>query len=436
MSLPNKSLFGILSSCLDFGLSSLFGEEYDAYKEVLELLCTQFGLDSLKSLYGLVLLQVMPQTDLSEHPVTLSRDTLFGIARCTLHSNAVYCLTNTNAETESERPEGKYRRCTLEQYSVAKLCSRAGIYPDMLLYLNKDPPMFVMVYYIALDPALLSVVFCLRGTYSLNDVVSDMISYSGRFEYLEEDGLVHAGMYKTALRTLEHALPQLDEAMDRHPSHRLIVTGHSLGGGVATLITLMLKERRPNWDIHCYTIGPAATVSYNIATMPAIKGLITSAVFDNDVVPSLSLSSVKQLVARMNKVIGQVTFDPIKLVTKLASGVDIEQSIKEVLDESGVVIDGSVDPSLFPLPLLPAGNILHIRRQQGDSFSVMSVDNTRFSTINVKKTMVADHVPANYIISTKRILFECTGEDIPDRRKQLLNECLDILGQRGSPPAK
>ena len=34
------------------------------------------------------------------------------------------------------------------------------------------------------------------------------------------------------------------------------IVGHSLGGGIATLLSLLLKKKHPNFPLHCYSFAP------------------------------------------------------------------------------------------------------------------------------------------------------------------------------------
>jgi hypothetical protein len=65
--------------------------------------------------------------------------------------------------------------------------------------------------------------------------------------------------------------------------------GHSLGGGVASLVSLLLQQTgaapRGLGSIRCITIGPAAVMSRELADLAA--GCVTSVVLGCDPVPRL-----------------------------------------------------------------------------------------------------------------------------------------------------
>ncbi|GAB1219115.1 hypothetical protein ENUP19_0014G0001 [Entamoeba nuttalli] len=132
-----------------------------------------------------------------------------------------------------------------------------------------------------------------------------------------------------------YTLVNEEECNEEAKGYNLIITGYSLGGGIATLITLFLNEQKPEWNIHCYGFAPAATLSENIAMMPEVNELVTSIVFDYDVVPSLSLNSCKRLIKRMNKVLEQVGFDYVKYIAKLSQGMKTSEAARQLVEEYG-----------------------------------------------------------------------------------------------------
>lgn len=171
-----------------------------------------------------------------------------------------------------------------------------------------------------------------RGTLGLSDVLIDLtceyceVKLEGADAHAEY--FAHSGMYRSALSltskksTVHEALSL---ALEQNPAYGLIVTGHSLGGGVAGLLSIacsmpantFLEQNAlrpspveyppistpfvtsftsglpPGRPIHCYTYGVPAITSSDLAEYS--KGLITSVIHNQDVVPCLSLGVLRDL---------------------------------------------------------------------------------------------------------------------------------------------
>ncbi len=77
-----------------------------------------------------------------------------------------------------------------------------------------------------------------------------------------------------------------------YPDYDIVVTGHSLGAGVAGVVAMLLKAKFPN--IRCFAFSPpGCVVSENI--VPQTQDFICSVVVGDDLVPRLSYHSMRIL---------------------------------------------------------------------------------------------------------------------------------------------
>ncbi|RYP29712.1 hypothetical protein DL767_006587 [Monosporascus sp. MG133] len=187
-----------------------------------------------------------------------------------------------------------------------------------------------LVHTIALDEESKAVVLACRGTLGFEDVLVDMMCDYDDLVWRGKSYKVHKGIHASARRLLYggdgRVLATLKEALEEFPDYGLVLCGHSLGGAVTALLGAMLAEpastgtafvtsghhqhygrlltgggegQRGNSSsaahvclpsgrpIHVYAYGPPATMSP--ALQKATRGLITSTVHGNDLVPYLSL---------------------------------------------------------------------------------------------------------------------------------------------------
>ncbi|KAL2269369.1 hypothetical protein VTJ83DRAFT_1553 [Remersonia thermophila] len=190
-----------------------------------------------------------------------------------------------------------------------------------------------MVHYISLDHESKAVVLVCRGTLGFEDVLADMTCDYDDLAWRGRTYKVHKGVHASARRLLYggdgRVLHTLKAALDEFPDYGLVLTGHSLGAAVTSLLAIMLSEpgqgtgtpfvtsaephgnqltyhdepaQQPshiclpaNRPIHVYAYGPPATVCP--ALRRATRGLITTIVNGNDLVPHLSLGLLHDLQA-------------------------------------------------------------------------------------------------------------------------------------------
>ncbi|EGC49877.1 lipase [Histoplasma capsulatum var. duboisii H88] len=190
---------------------------------------------------------------------------------------------------------------------------------------------FPLVHYLSLDHASKAVVLTLRGTWGFEDILTDMTCDYDDLYWLGRTWQVHKGMHASARRLLEggggRVMATIRAALEEFPEYGVIFCGHSLGGGVASLLATMISkpldtdksgpsfvtaskpssgmtllpspqagysERKTGQlflpsgrPIHVYAFGPPAVMSP--ALRLATRGLITTVVNGQDIVPTLSL---------------------------------------------------------------------------------------------------------------------------------------------------
>ncbi|WWC90758.1 uncharacterized protein L201_005695 [Kwoniella dendrophila CBS 6074] len=192
---------------------------------------------------------------------------------------------------------------------------------------QEAPP---LIHYVAVEHSLKAIVLTCRGTLGLSDVLVDLTCEYQSIDVEQGDPdanyYVHAGMWQSARKlTIKQSTVHetLLKALTKYPDYGLVLAGHSLGGGVASLLSILCSIPSPAFleqnsklpkpyeypkistpfvtnfksglppgrPIHCYAYGPPAVTSIDLSNYS--KGLITSVCQDSDVVPTLSLGVIK-----------------------------------------------------------------------------------------------------------------------------------------------
>ena len=195
-----------------------------------------------------------------------------------------------------------------------------------------------MVHFVSLDHESKAVVLTCRGTLGFEDVLTDMTCDYDELSYRGKAYKVHKGIHASARRLLDGAggrvMATIATSLEEFPDYGLVMCGHSLGGGVTSLLAIMISEPSsdaassafftssnprspqllitnsendpgnappsqvllpPGRPIHVYAYGPPATLSPSLRL--ATRGLITTIINGQDLVPYLSLGVLHDLQA-------------------------------------------------------------------------------------------------------------------------------------------
>eukprot|EP00884_Botryococcus_braunii_P013087 jgi/Botrbrau1/2177/Bobra.101_2s0015.1 len=183
--------------------------------------------------------------------------------------------------------------------SVLKL---TGLDSESLLLSEWNNSIAKPCFYVAVDRERQRIVLCIRGSLEMGDMLSNLSADPMEEPLLGLSGRVHRGMMQAALYVHNQTGPTLAEAGLRFPGWPLFITGHSLGGGVGTIVAALLNNGvKPDGlgDVTCVAIGPAAVFSFDVAER--VTPFVTSLVLGSDVVPRLSYASVEDVFLALAK---------------------------------------------------------------------------------------------------------------------------------------
>ena len=189
----------------------------------------------------------------------------------------------------------------------------AGIPDADLVYAEFSNKLSSVPYCILLDRERSLVVLSVRGSLSLEDIVTDTLvlpesleqvgnkyGFDGRGQYC------HAGVlacFENVMRDLQkHAwLERLLE--EQYPDYSLRLVGHSLGAGVVTLMGYVLRSKYPSLKVFGYS-PPGCTMTWDMANN--CKSFATAFVLDSDIVPRLSVLALEGLRDEVLELIGRI----------------------------------------------------------------------------------------------------------------------------------
>ena len=104
-----------------------------------------------------------------------------------------------------------------------------------------------------------------RGTGKLHDVLTDLACAAAPHR---DGGHAHGGMLEAAKRLREDVMGPVRDALVNRPGFSFVLCGHSLGGGVATLLADLLgpeiEVAGRRVPVRCFSYAPPAVLSIEL----------------------------------------------------------------------------------------------------------------------------------------------------------------------------
>lgn len=154
---------------------------------------------------------------------------------------------------------------------------------------SRESEMYKIPYFIMESAKLDTVFLVCRGTYCFNDFLVDFMAEAVDFEH----GLIHKGVYMTAKRLFSDVNQYINDIYQKFPKQKFIITGHSLGGGVAAAVTQLFHSQYPDINMSCICFAPCSSFSLNIAELS--MQWCKSYIIEGDFVPYCTFRNVVDL---------------------------------------------------------------------------------------------------------------------------------------------
>lgn len=295
-----------------------------------------------------------------------------------------------------------------------------------VMYARFENDVYRAPFIVCLDHDKKSVVVSIRGTLSLHDLITDLTAYAELVHLSDWPRLsVHSGMYQAALWIKEHLEQDqvLENAFNKVPNYKLVLTGHSLGAGCAGILAILLKEKYP--DLICYCFSPPGSL-LNFEAATYTQSFITSVTLGHDFVGRFTVRTAYDLSRKVIKVLEKTKKPKYRIFLEGAletigkccghhivfTEEDYDESTEEIdLDSepSPLLLSDPNEPLSFDIvspnehpPLLyPPGRIIHIvdtLQERNCFFAQRNLEAhwskpDNFNTILISPDMLRDHFP-------------------------------------------
>lgn len=256
------------------------------------------------------------------------------------------------------------------------------------------------------------IVLTIRGTFSVSGLITDLAGYCTDFG----GGAAHAGMAAAAQETWDTLWADvLQPGMAKLPrqgdDYALVVTGHSLGAGVACLVTILVyhlieKGKLPAaWKrrrIECYAMAPPPVFSPPTAAPQAVANTLAY-VNQYDCVPSLSVDAIRRLMACLDALQAVLAQHPMwELAAKRWELGEPQPALRAAYERASSTALRPLERA--PLLVVPARQLIWLEKQKDKDDTVVgyqahALDPTKYAArvfdLEVPDC-VADHMTPEY----------------------------------------
>jgi Lipase (class 3) len=208
-------------------------------------------------------------------------------------------------------------------------------------------------------------------------------------------GEAHHKMVDMAERTWEVAGPYVVNALQQNKDYSLTLTGHSLGAGVACLVSILCHQRGRKRvlgrNVQCFAYGcPPVFTSPEL--VPDTVKHTTAYIHGNDGIPFLSLSHVRRLVSKL-----QWMMEDMSSPTKLPL-----QNVFKALKRIGIVYPNTMN-TVIPIPgspilFVPASTIVWTKKVDNGKFDAKFCDPRKVAGLEIplSANYLNDHSLTSY----------------------------------------
>mmetsp|Transcript_2924 Transcript_2924/g.4293 ORF Transcript_2924/g.4293 Transcript_2924/m.4293 type:complete len:724 (-) Transcript_2924:120-2291(-) len=294
--------------------------------------------------------------------------------------------------------------------------------PHDLLFASMVADLERVHYYVCVERNLKQLVVAIRGTMSFQDMATD-----ARQEYVpltpDSKHLVPMGFLRSANRIIREVRGNvgIKRFLDRNPDYGIVFTGHSLGGGVSIVATVLLHMDQ-TWErkVQAFAMGPPPTFDSHLARDVRWKEFIFSFVCNDDIVARMSLHNLFRLRSQALSAFRKCS-DPARDILAGFRRLDSEAHVTKYRSfDFPHVQKSEIDEKNVP-PLETPGKIFHVLGKavavscpcipccrwplQHSSCSpakefksiVYPAAPTTFDEIRVASNMLVDHFPHRYL---------------------------------------
>ena len=277
-------------------------------------------------------------------------------------------------------------------------------------------------HFVALDHVLRWIVIAVRGTLSVSDVFTDLDGASVPVKLGDAEGYVHEGMWLAASWMVLRLVEPLLKLMGDHPDYEVVVTGHSLGAGVAAMVGLKLRHALSDASLQ---LNAGERVSAYLFACPCIctgrlanycKAWATGVVVEKDMIPRSSILNADHLISELSE------YGLTSLLHQASSKMkEATSKLFNMFGSEPQVLLKRAPTEEFEVHYAP-GRLIHVEGARRAMPVLLCVQNEDYDRILVSVfggnsgmapgfNMVGDHFPDLYLLALVRTALRSRDTD-------------------------
>lgn len=209
-----------------------------------------------------------------------------------------------------------------------------GLHTDDIKHVQQATMATCSSYYVAVDPETDDVVLCIRGARSAAEALAESVAPKESLL----GGRAHAGMLDKAKLVVQSVMKIITRLSQESPRKGIAIVGHSVGGGVAALCTILLSadgcpfaKLMAAGKVKCYTFAPPPTFEPLWALPAWVHGSTYSFVFNMDCVPRTCLGTLAKLYLALKEV-DQLPFTIEKRLAYIRDDAQIDEKLPDYME--------------------------------------------------------------------------------------------------------
>jgi len=297
-----------------------------------------------------------------------------------------------------------------------------------LLYVTMENDTIKKPYGIYYDLEKKVIVLAMRGTWSLDDCMTDVLfspeemTEAGKLWGFNGSGrYCHTGFLRSALwiRQDIEVMGKLSAYTKKYGS-KIVVTGHSMGAANAAVLTFLLRPQYPDIKAYCYA-NPASV--FDGRTADETQPYITSVGIGNDWVPGMSYEALLDLRNQVLDAISRVKVGKMTVMKSLlkdyTNATDVLLHPRDKVPESQFLAEINASNAKKAnhiedrVKLYTPGKIIHLEKVEHNKrccglmvdkvYTAIQRKKEDYSYIRLSPNMFFDHFPNRYTEDIQKV---------------------------------